>query len=107
MTSHINTYFKEYNIITKLSMMYMKILYRDSKVPKLFIGLNQMQSSPSFDWNLDKQNDPTAGWHQLHPQFEVLQQGKWLRYSPECVGAVTETAKCMGGEGSVPPLHLH
>ena len=48
------------------------LAYRDSKVPKRFIGLNQMQCSSSFDWNCGKQNDPTACWYQLHPRFQVL-----------------------------------
>ena len=39
-----------------------QLAYRDSKVPKRFVGLNQMQCSPSFDWNWGKQNDPTACW---------------------------------------------
>ena len=75
-----------------------QLAYRDSKVPKRFIGLNQMQCSPSFDWNWGKQNDPTACWHQLHPRFRVLQQGKCLMYPPERVGGVTETTNCVGGE---------
>ena len=61
----------------------------------------------SFDWNWGKQNDPTACWHQLHPRFQVLQQGKCLRYPPEHVGGVTETANCVGDEGMhvlEPPL---
>ena len=36
-----------------------QLAYRDSKVPNHFVGLNQMQCSPSFDWNWGKQNDPT------------------------------------------------
>ena len=80
-----------------------QLAYRDSKVPKRFVGLNQMQCSPSFDWNWGKQNDPTACWHQLHPRFRVLQQWKCLRYPPERVGGVTETTNCVGGEGT-PPL---
>ena len=28
-----------------------QLAYRDSKVPNRFVGLNQMQCSPSFDWN--------------------------------------------------------
>ena len=74
-----------------------QLAYRDSKVPKRFVGLNQMQCSPSFDWNWGKQNHPTACWHKLHLQFQVLQQG--LRYPPECMGGVTETPNCMGDEG--------
>ena len=57
--------------------------YRDSKVPKCFVGLIQMQSSPSFDCNWGKQNDPTACWHQLHPRLRVLQQEKCLSYPPD------------------------
>ena len=60
-----------------------QLAYRDSKVPKRCVGLNQMQCSPSFDWNWGKQNDPTACWDQLHPRFRVLQQGKCLSYPPD------------------------
>ena len=70
---------------------------RDSKVPNRFVELNQMQCSPSFDWNWDKQNDRTACWHQLHPRFRVLQQGKCLIYPPDCVGRVTKSPNCVGG----------
>ena len=79
-----------------------QLAYRDSKVPKRFIGLIQMQCSPSFDCNWGKQNDPTACWHQLHPRFRVLQQGKCLSYPPDCVGSVTETPDCVGGEALCP-----
>ena len=51
----------------------------------------------SFDWNWSEQNDPTACWHQLHPRFQVLQQGKCLRYPPEHVGVVIKTTICVGG----------
>ena len=78
-----------------------QLAYRYSKVPKRFVGLNQMQCSPSFDWNWGKQNDPTACWYQLHLRFQVLQQGKCLRYPPEHVGGVTETT--IGGNGDAPP----
>ena len=67
-----------------------RLAYWDSKVSKRFVGLNQMQCSPSFHWNWGKQNDPTACWHQLHPRFRVLQQGKCFRYPPDCMGGVTE-----------------
>ena len=49
-----------------------QLAYRDSKVPKRFVGLNQMQCSPPFDCNWGKQNYPIACWHQLHPRFQVL-----------------------------------
>ena len=81
-----------------------QLAYRDSKVPKRFVGLNQMQCSPSFDWNWGKQNDPTACWEQLHPRFRVLQQGKCLSYPPDCVGGVTETPNCVGSEGGTAPF---
>ena len=68
-----------------------QLAYRDSKVPKRFVGLIQMQCSPSFDCNWGKQNNPTACWHQLHPRFRVLQQGKCISYPPDCVDGVTET----------------
>ena len=68
-----------------------QLAYQDSKVPKRFVGLIQMQCSPSFDCNWGKQNNPTACWHQLHPRYWILQQGKCLSYPPDCV--------CGGGGG--------
>ena len=75
-----------------------------------------MQCSPSFDCNLGKQNDPTACWHQLHPRFRVLQQGKCLSYQPDCVGGVTEPPIAWAARGlrllptptngGTPPLKL-
>ena len=61
-----------------------------------------MQCSPSFDWNWGKQNDPTACWHQLHLQFQVLQQAKCLRYPPERIGVITETTKLWVARGLSP-----
>ena len=81
-----------------------KLAYRDLKVPRYFVGLIQMQCSPSFDCNWAKQNDPTTCWHQLHPRYRVLQQGKCLSYTPECMGGVTETPNCICGEGGQPPF---
>ena len=65
-----------------------RLAYWDSKVPKRVVGLIQMQCSPSLDCNWGKQNDCTACWHQLHPQFRILQQGKCLSYPgpPDWVG---------------------
>ena len=80
-----------------------QLAYRDLKVPKRFVGLNQMQCSPSFDWNWGNQNDHTACWYQQHLRFQVLQQGKCLRYPPERVGRVTKTTICVGSEGFEPP----
>ena len=74
-----------------------QLAYRNFKVAKRFVGLIQMQCSPSFEWNWGKQNDPIACWHQLHTQFQVLQQGKCLNYPQSC----------MGREGAVPPLSPH
>ena len=68
-----------YPKLGSFSDMEYQLAYQDSKVPKRFVGLNQMQCSPSFDWNCARQNDPTACWYQLHPQFQVLHQGKCLR----------------------------
>ena len=84
-----------------------QLAYRDSKVPKHFVGLNRMQCSPSFDWNCGKQNDTTACWHQLHPRFQVLHKGKCLRNPPERVGGVTETTICVSEEGAAPPSNSH
>ena len=41
------------------------LLIGTQKSPR-FVGLNQIQCSPIFDWNRGKQNDPTACWHKLH-----------------------------------------
>ena len=73
-----------------------QLAYRDSKVHKHFVGLKiRMQCSPSFDCNWSKQNDPTRCWHQLHPQYQVLQQGKCLSYpvSSSSVSFVTRTTQ--------------
>ena len=56
-----------YPKVGSFSDMEYQLAYRDSKVPKHFVVLNQMQCSPSFDWNCGKQNDHTACWYQLHP----------------------------------------
>ena len=40
-----------------------QLAYRDLKVPKRFVGLIQIQCSPPFECNWDKQNDPAACWH--------------------------------------------
>ena len=86
-----------------------QLAYRDLKVPKHFVGLIQMQCSPSFDCNWGKQNDPTACWPQLHTPtisgFTV--KGKCLSYPPDCVGGVTETPNCVGGDGAQPPSNPH
>ena len=42
-------------------MYFYQLAYRDLKVPKRFVALNQMQCSPSFDYNWGKQNNPTVG----------------------------------------------
>ena len=76
-----------------------QLAYRDLKVPKRFVGLIQMQCSPSFDCNWGKQNDPTACWHQLHPRFRVLQQGQCLR---DYVGGVTEPQIVWAARGHSP-----
>ena len=84
-----------------------QLAYQDSKVPKHFVGLIQMQCSPSLDCNWDKPNDSTTCWHQLHPRYRVSQQGKCLSYQPDCVDGVTDTPNCVGGKGAAPPLNPH
>ena len=79
---------------SEMEYYFYQLAYRDSKVPKRFVGLNQMQC---LDCNWGKQNDPTASWHQLHPRFRVLQRGKCLSYPPDCVG----------GEGAALPSNPH
>ena len=97
----VHLLFPKLGSFTDMEYYFYHLAYQDSKVPKCLVGLNQC--SPSFDWNCGKQNDPTACWYQLHPRFQVLQQGKCLCYPPEHVGGVTETTICMGGERAVPP----
>ena len=87
---------------SNMDYYFYQLAHRDSKVPKRFVGLIQMQCSPSFDCNWGKQNDPIVCWHQLHPRFRVLQQGKCLTYTPDCVGGDTETQNCVGCEGAAP-----
>ena len=45
---------------SEMEYYFYQLAYRDSKVPNRFVGLNQMQCFPSFDWNWGKQNEPTA-----------------------------------------------
>ena len=63
-----------------------------------------MQCSLSFDSNWGKQNDPTACWHQLHPQYQVLQHEKTLSYTLHCMGGVIESPNCVGCTPLEPPL---
>ena len=79
-----------------------QLAYWDSKVPKLFVGLNQMQCSPSFDWNWGKQNEPTACWHQLHPRFRVLQQGKCSATHKSAWAGSLKTQIAWAGRGQSP-----
>ena len=51
---------------------------------KRFVGFIQIQCSPLHFW------------HQLHPRFWVLQQGKCLSHPQDCVDGVTETPNCAG-----------
>ena len=56
------------------------LAYRNSKVPKRLVGLNQMQCSPSFDRNCGKQNDPTACWYRLYTHdFRFYSKGNGSR----------------------------
>ena len=108
-TAHIlatvNLLYPKLASFSDMEYYFYQLVYWESKVPKRFVGLNQMQCSPSFDWNWGKQNDPTACWHKLHPRFWVLQQGKCLRYPPDCMGGVTQPLNCMGSCTSFePPL---
>ena len=103
----VHFFYINFSFFSDMEYNFYQVAYWDSKVPKRFVGLNQMQCSPFFDWNCGKQNDPTACWHKLHPQFQVLQQGKCLRYPPERVGVVTETTICLGGEGAQPFSNPH
>ena len=57
-TVHFN--YPKLGSFSNMEYYFYQLAYRDLKVPKCFVGLNQMQCSPSFDWNWDKQND-------LHP----------------------------------------
>ena len=54
------------------------LLTGTQKSQTAWLGLIQMQCSQSFDCNWGKQNNPIVCWHQLHPQFWVLQQEKCL-----------------------------
>ena len=56
---------------------------------KSFVGLIQMQCSPSFDCNRGKQND------------------QCLSYPPDSVGGVTEPPNCVDGGRDAPPSKPH
>ena len=85
----------------EIEYYFYQLAYWDSKVPKRFVGLIEMQCSQLPLLTATGANK-TACWHQLHPRFWVLQQGKCLNYPPDCVGRVTETSNCVGGEGAAP-----
>ena len=78
--------------------------YRDSKVPKCFIGLIQMQCSPFW---LQPKANKTIPLHVGNSYTHALQQGKCLSYPPDCIGGVTESPKCMGSKGAQPPCNPH
>ena len=88
--------YPKFGSFSDMKYYFYQLANRDSKVPKYFVELNQMQCCCSFDWKWGKHNDPTACWHQLHPRFRVLQQGKCLSYTPDFVGGVTEHPKLCG-----------
>ena len=71
-----------------------QLAYRDSKVPKCFVGLNQMQCSPSFDWNWGKQNDPTAPATPMISGFTAREMSQL-------------PTRLRGRRGAVPPLNPH
>ena len=55
------------------SIYFHQLAYRDSKVSKRFMGLNQMLCSPSFDWNCGKQNyGSVLGPHHLSFRFHFF-----------------------------------
>ena len=51
-------------LLSDMEYSFYQLAYQDSKIPKCFVGLIQMQCSPSFDSNWCKQNDPTTCCHQ-------------------------------------------
>ena len=83
-----------------------QLAYRDSKVPKRFVGLIQMQCSLSFDCNWGKQNDPTACWHQLHPRFQVYSKGN-VSATHQIASVGSLKPQIAWAVGAVPPLNHH
>ena len=77
----VHFFYPKLSSFSDMEYYFYQLAYRDSKVLKRFVGLNKMQCSPSFDWNW---GDSTASW-------------QCLRYPPEHMGEVTETANCVGG----------
>ena len=99
----LSLFFKTFPFPTLASLLHIfwyyfyQLAYWDSKVPKCFVGLIQMQHFASFDCNWGKQNDPIACWHQW---YWVLQQGKCLSYPSDCVGWITKSPNCVDGKGT-------
>ena len=97
---------------SNMEYYFYQLAYRDSKVPKHFVGLNQLQCSPSFDWNWGKQNDPTACWHQLHPggftatQLHMDHQIAWAgSLNPQLRGRLGHSLRTLIN-GGTPPLKI-
>ena len=81
-----------------------QLAYRDSKVPKCFVGLKQMQCSPSFDCNWGKQNDPTACWHQH--DFGFYSKGN-ASATHQIAWAGSLNPQLCGRQGAVLPSNPH
>ena len=66
-------YFGHCSLLSPKLCFFSKTRNTTQKSPlKRFVGVIQMQCSPSSDCNWGKQNDPTACWHHLHPQYWVI-----------------------------------
>ena len=52
----IHFLYPKFGSFSDMEYYFYQLAYRDSRVPKQ--GLNQMQCSPSFDWNWGKQMTP-------------------------------------------------
>ena len=78
-------------------MYFYQLAYRDSKVPKYFVGLIHMQCFPSLYCNWDKQNNPTV------PATPTI-SGFTAREMSQVLTRLHEPSICMG---AMPPSNAH
>ena len=84
--------------LSNMEYYFYQLAYWDAKVSKHFIGLNQMQCSPSFDLTGANKMTPLAT-----PTISGFTARKILQLPTRLHGRVTEPPNCVGGKGTAPP----
>ena len=103
----IHFFYPKLGFFSDMEYYFYQLVYRNWKFPNRFFGLNSNAVFSLFDCNWGKRNDPTACWYQLHPWYQVSQQGKCLSYPPDCMSGVIEFPNCVSGKGHSPPSNPH